>query len=502
MKVLFVSAECVPFAKTGGLADVVGSLPKYLHARGVDVRVVLPLYAGMPWNDFEILDGALHVPTWYGPAQCRVRVSHLPKSTVPIYFLEYNRYFDRPHLYGPPDEGYSDNLERFMFLSRGSLELCKALGFIPDIIHTHDWHTSLVPVYLNTVEWMKPLHGSANVHTIHNLAYQGVLDPGAMFITGLGREHYHAGEFEHFGAMNLMKASIAHSTALTTVSPNYAREIQTDEYGCGLNGELASRNGKLFGILNGIDQDEWNPAKDPRIAKPFDVSRLEAKKACKAALQQEAGLPVRDDIPLFVFLGRLVHQKGGDILAHALQRTLEWDMQFIVLGTGETDAERFYADLARFRSDKAAAWLGFSDPQAHRLVAGADFLIMPSRFEPCGLSQLYALRYGALPVVHGTGGLVDTVSSYDQNNGQGTGFIFYDLGPDSLADTMGWAIWTWYNRREHIETMRRRAMSQDFSWDRAARDYERIYRTAYQWRRGHPLAEPTTDEPARTIRQT
>jgi starch synthase len=485
LKILFVASECVPFAKTGGLADVIGTLPKFLRKRGIDARVVMPLYAGMPWDKFEVLDGSLTVPMWYGPTRCGVRFSQLPRSDVPIYFLEYNRYFDRPYLYGPPEQGYSDNLERFTFLSRGSLELCKGLGFIPDVVHANDWHTALVPVYLNTVEWAKPLHGSASVYTIHNLAYQGVLEGGAMFITGLGNEHYHSGEFEHFGAMNLTKAAIAHSTMISTVSPNYAREIQTGAYGCGLDGELSKRRGDLWGILNGIDAEEWNPRTDRHLAAPFDADDLSGKAACKAALQEEAGLPVNPEIPLFAFIGRLVDQKGVDVLAHALTRALDWDMQFIVLGTGDSDAERFFAGLGHARSDRVRAWIGFHDDRAHRIEAGADFFLMPSRFEPCGLNQLYSLRYGTLPIVRGTGGLVDTVANYDEATGGGTGFVFYDLRPDSLANTIGWAIATWYRRRNHVDLMRRRGMSQDFSWERAALEYERLYHAAYQKRRGH-----------------
>jgi starch synthase len=487
VKILFVSAECAPFAKTGGLADVVGALPKYLRRRGADVRVVIPLYAGLPWDRFEVLDGVLSVPMWYGPAFARVRCSYLPKSEVPIYFLEYNRYFDRPYLYGPPDEGYSDNLERFTFLSRGSIELCKALGFTPDVVHANDWHAALAPVYMNTVEWMKPLYGSASVYTIHNLAYQGVLDGGAMFITGLGREHYQPGEFEHFGSMNLMKAAIAHSTVVTTVSPTYSREIQTGAYGCGLDGELAKRNDKLFGILNGIDTDEWDPWTDARLIARYDADHPEGKVACKVALQKEVGLPVRADVPLFCFVGRLVDQKGVDLLAHALQTALDWDMQFMILGTGDWDAERYFSNLARFRADKAAAFIGFNNDRAHKVIAGSDFLVMPSRFEPCGLSQLNALRYGTLPVVRATGGLIDTVQNYDEGTGAGTGFMFYDSRHESLADTIGWAIWSFYNRPEQLAAMRKRAMKQDFTWERSAREYDRIYRLAYQWRRGHPL---------------
>jgi starch synthase len=464
---------------------VVGALPKALQARGIDVRVAMPLYAGMPWNDLDILDGFLSVPMWWGAARARVRVGALPGTTVPVYCLEYNRYFDRPHLYGPPGDGYGDNLERFTFLSRGCLELCKALGFIPDVIHCNDWQTALVPMFVNTVEWLQPLHGSATIYSIHNLAYQGVFDGNGMFITGLGREHYNAGELEHFGAMNLTKGALYHSTLLSTVSPTYAREIQTGAYGSGLDGVLSSRSGDLIGILNGIDIDEWDPTKDRLLPVTFDADHLEGKAACKAALQKEAGFAVRPDVPLFGVVGRLTPQKGFDVLAHALDRILGWDVQVVLLGTGDQDAERFFAWADAHRGDRFRAWLRFDNGRAHRIEAGADFFLMPSRFEPCGLNQMYSLRYGTLPVVRATGGLVDTVQNYDEATGGGTGFMFSDLNPDSLANTIGWAVSTWFDRPDHIEAMRKRGMAQDFSWDRAASAYQELYLRAYERRRGH-----------------
>ena len=492
LKVLFVASECAPFAKTGGLADVVGALPIALRRQGVDVRIVMPLYAGMPWDQFEVLDGSLVVPMYWGTAAARVRVGQLPRSEVPVYCLEYNRYYDRPFLYGPPSQGYSDNLERFTFLSRGALEICKALGYIPDVVHCNDWQAALVPVYLNTFEWAQPLHGSASVYSIHNLAYQGVLESGALFITGLGREHYNPGEFEHFGALNLTKAALYHSTLLSTVSPTYAREIQTGAYGCGLDGVLASRSRDLRGILNGIDVDEWNPWTDPFIPAHYDARRMGGKAKCKAALQAELGLPARAEVPIFGLVGRLTTQKGVDVLAHALDRILRWDVQVILLGTGDPEAEDFFRRAQWERGDRFRAWIGFDNGLAHRIEAGCDFFMMPSRFEPCGLNQMYSLRYGTLPIVRATGGLVDTVANYDEATGGGTGFIFNDLRPDSLAATLGWATSTWYDRRDHIVAMRKRAMAQDFSWDRAAREYEVLYLDAYARRRGHAHGAQTS----------
>ncbi len=485
MKVLFVSSEVAPFAKSGGLADVAGALPKALRRRGHDVRVVLPLYAGLDWNALERLEGSVPVPMWWGVARAGVRLGRLPGSDVPVYFLEYHRYFDRPYLYGPPEQGYSDNLERFTFLSRGALELSKVLNFVPDVVHANDWQTALVPVYVNTVEWGKPLHGAGTVFTIHNLAYQGVTDGGAMFVTGLGREHYHSGEFEHFGALNLMKAALRHANVISTVSPTYAREIQTSAFGSGLDGELRARSGDLFGILNGIDRDEWDPGADRHIPQPFSIDDLDGKEADKLALQHEAGLPVDAGVPLFCAVGRLVDQKGFDVLAHAMDRLLTWRLQLILLASGDREAEHHFAQLALRHPHKFRAWMHFDNALAHRLYAGSDFVLVPSRFEPCGLTQLYGLRYGSLPVVRATGGLVDTVQNYREDTGEGTGFSFRDLTPAALADTIGWALSTWYDRPAHVDAMRRRAMEQDFGWGHAAAEYEELYRQAYRRRRGH-----------------
>ena len=485
LKVLFVGSECAPFSKTGGLGDVIGALPKALNRRGIDARVVMPLYAGIPWRDLERLEGSLLVPTGLGDRRGGVRMGRLPKSPVPIYFLEHHHYYDRPFIYGPPDHSYPDNLERFTFLSRGALELTKALGFVPDIVHANDWQTALVPIYLNTVEWSKPLHAAASVYTIHNLAHQGVFDAGALFITGLGREHYHPREFEHFGTMNLTKAAIYHSTLLSTVSPTYAREIQTPAHGFGLDGILADKSADLVGVLNGIDTEEWNPETDPHIAVRFGLSSLAGKAECKRAIQAEAGLPVRDDVPVFGLIGRLTPQKGVDVFAQVLRGLLDLDLQILLLGMGDPDAERFFSHVSWLRPDRFRAFIGFDNPRAHRIEAGADFFLMPSRFEPCGLNQLYSLKYGTLPIVRATGGLNDTVVQYDERDGTGTGFVFNDLTPGALYDVVGWALSTWYHHRDHVTRMREQAMKQDFSWDRSAEAYERLYHAAYARRRGH-----------------
>jgi starch synthase len=490
LKVLLVASEVAPFAKTGGLADVAGALPKALRLRGLDARVVMPLYRGIPWNEMDVLDGALSVPIGGGTARGRVRLGRLPRSDAPVYFLEHHHYYDREYLYGSATEAYGDNLERFTFLSRGALQLSKALGWHPDIVHANDWQTALVPVYLNTVEWAQALHGAASLYTIHNLAYQGVMDRGALFLAGLGPEHDNSNEFEHFGTLNLTKAAVAHSTLITTVSPTYAREIQTSAHGYGLDGVLRGRAGDLFGIVNGIDPEEWNPAIDPHLPARFSASDLRGKAVCKAELQKEAGLPVRQDVPLFGLVARLVPQKGIDVLAQALDRILDLDVQLILLGTGDPEAEAFFAQVSDERGDRFRAWLQFHNGRAHRIEAGCDFFLMPSRFEPCGLNQLYSLAYGTLPIVRATGGLADTVRGYDEAAGRGTGFSFHDLTPGALYDTVGWAVSTWYDRPHHIDTMRREAMAEDFSWQHAAAEYEKLYLLAYERRRRHPFPPP------------
>jgi starch synthase len=484
LKVLFVASECAPFAKTGGLGDVVGALPKALHTRGVDVRVVLPLYAGVAWDQFERLDGVLSVPLGGWSAHGAVRMGRLPGSAVPVYFLEHRGYFDRPHLYGSAEAGYVDNIERFAFLSRGALVLANALGFTPDVVHAHDWQAALVPVYVNTVCWGTPLHGAATVFTIHNLQYQGVAGPEALGVTGLGPEHFNSSEFEHFGTFNAMKAALHHATLVTTVSPTYADEIRTPEHGFGLDGVLRGRGGGLWGVLNGIDTDEWDPATDPHLPAHYDSDDLTGKRACKRALQQEAGLPERDEVPVFGLVSRLVRQKGLDVLCATLDRVLDLDLQLVVLGTGDVALEACLAKAAARRSGQLCFWREFNNGRAHRIEAGCDVFLMPSRFEPCGLNQMYSLRYGSLPLVRATGGLADTVVNYQEATGEGTGFVLRELTPGSLFDTVGWAADTWYRRPAHIVAMRKAGMAQDLSWDRSARAYVQAYEQAVRWRRG------------------
>ena len=297
-----------------------------------------------------------------------------------------------------------------------------------------------------------------------------------------------------------MKAALRHSNVLSTVSPTYAREIQTAELGCGLDGELRARSADLFGILNGIDEDEWNPATDRLLPHRFSPEHPAGKREAKLALQREAGLPVDPDVPLFCAIGRLVDQKGFDVLADALERILSWRIQIVLLASGDKEAEDQFEALSARHPDRFKAFLHFDNALAHRLYGGSDFVLVPSRFEPCGLTQLYGLRYGAVPVVRATGGLVDTVQGYREESGAGTGFLFQDLTPDALANTIGWALSTYYDRPDHYLGLRRRGMAQDFTWGAAAEAYERLYREAYRRRRGHDLPAPPLPPPPRVSR--
>ncbi|MCS6900548.1 MAG: glycogen synthase GlgA [Myxococcales bacterium] len=485
-RVLHIASECAPFAKSGGLGDVVGALPLAQRAQGIDARVLIPLYRGIDWNAQQRLPYTLIVPMGGFTAYAGVRRGHLAHSDTPIYFLEHHHYYDRGGIYGDEHGEFGDNLERFAFLCRSAFALCRAEGFVPDVLHAHDWQAALVPIYVNTVEWGSEYHGCATVLTVHNLAYQGLFSPSALSVTGLGNEHLNERELEHFGALNLLKGGLMHADRISTVSPTYAREMQRPEHGAGLDGVVRARSDRLVGILNGVDTVVWNPATDPRIAARYDANDLRGKTYCKEALQRELGLPVRRDVPLYGVISRLTGQKGLDVLLSILPRFLERDLQLVVLGTGEPELERGFEVAARMQSDKVRAVLRFDDGMAHRIEAGADFFLMPSRYEPCGMNQMYSMRYGTLPIVHATGGLADTVWNYDEGTGDGTGFVLYDLTPRALLDTVLWSYWTYVHRYHHIDRMRRRAMEQSFGWDRSAAAYLRLYHDAYRARRGHP----------------
>jgi starch synthase len=489
MKILMIASEAEPFAKTGGLGDAVAALSRALSRAGHDVRVVLPRYSSIDRSKLEIVPGtiAVSIGSAVGGAEreerAKIYKSYLPGSAVEVYFLEHERYFCREGLYGPKAASdYPDNPERFAFFCRAAFELCRLLAWKPDVLHAHDWQASLAPVFLRYGELAADFAGLKSVLSIHNLGYQGVYPKDCFTAFRLPWEAFHGAGFEFYDKVNLLKAGISSADGLTTVSPSYAREIQTPAGGFGLDGLLRCRSADLVGILNGVDLDEWDPETDLRIPARYSSAKMAGKDKCKAALQKEFGLPVSADKPLIGMVGRFSDQKGvvelfGTPGGSAYRICADMDLQFAVIGSGDKWCEGEVRALSG-RVPNFKARVGFDDKTAHLVEAGSDFFLMPSRYEPCGLNQMYSLRYGTLPIVHRTGGLADTVENYNQDTGAGTGFTFDDLTPRSIYDTVGWAVWAWYNRREHITAMRGRAMERRFSWDRSAAEYAKLYERA------------------------
>ncbi|MCJ7764904.1 MAG: glycogen synthase, partial [Thiovulaceae bacterium] len=397
LNILIAASEVVPFAKSGGLADVAGALPKALRALGHDVRVVMPRYYIIDKEKYGLkpLDGALGVPMGsMGEAWAAVYEGVLPGTDVPVYFIDYERYFGRMGLYEENGFSYSDNDNRFIFFSKAVMQLCKMIDFRPDILHANDWHTAAIPLLLNTRYSHDDIfRGTASVLTIHNLQHQGHFYKGVVDVMEVPWEEYNPLSLESYGGVNLLKGGIAHADMLTTVSPNYAKEIQTSEFGWGLEGHIQGHSHKLIGIINGIDYDEWRPANDPLIAEPYSADDLTGKDACKQALQRHFNLPQRTDVPIIGFVGRLVEQKGIELLAQIMGGLLQMDIQIVLLGTGEKWAENFFSDVAWKYPDRFACHIGYNNALAHQIEAGSDFFLMPSLFEPCGLNQLYSLSY-------------------------------------------------------------------------------------------------------------
>jgi starch synthase len=510
LNVLFVVSECVPFAKTGGLADVAGALPLALASRGHDVRVVLPLYraamryvvgaTGTPGGAPTIPPARRHpeplgVPLgdeerWASVWETRLdphgaaSAPEGPATPLPrAYLLEHNALFDRDGVYGDARGEFGDNLLRYAFLSRGALRLCHALEFWPDVVHVHDWPTALVPIYMSTLEQGTPLGRAASILTIHNLGYQGWFDREQLPLTGLGWDQFHSRGLETYGRLNLLKGGIYSATLISTVSPRYAQEIQTPAGGEGLDAALRDRGGEVIGILNGIDDAIWNPETDRHLAARYSAGDLSGKRACKAALQREMGLPELPDVPLIGVISRLAHQKGIDIIAQALDDILSLGVQMVVLGSGEAWAEELFSRLSQV-SDRFRASIGLNEGLAHRIEAGADLFLMPSRYEPCGLNQLYSQRYGTLPVVRAIGGLDDTVEAGV------TGFKFDELSAEALARTVAWAVHTYRDEPERFRAMQLRAMRKPVGWSYASRQYEALYRLGTALRGGTPPARP------------
>jgi len=479
-RVLFVTPECAPLAKMGGLADVVAALPKTLRSLGCDARIVMPLYSSIDLDRHKVVpDGSACVHLG-GGVEHWVGVHTTRLDGVPVWLVDFADYFARPGIYGDSGGEYLDNAYRFALLAKAALQLCKDRDFLPQVMHLHDWPAALAAVFLKTWDRIdSPLSSCASVLTIHNIGYQGKYPADAFGYIGVGSEHFNSDVFEDYGWINLLKAGIHFADAITTVSPTHLREILTPEGGLGLAPYLSHRSADVAGILNGVDYEHWNPEIDPLLPARYSAGEMAGKATCKEALQRNLGLEPRPDLPLFGVISRLAPQKGIDLLREVLPAVLgRLELQLAVLGTGEPEYESFFRWLQWAHQGRVACHIGFSEEVSHMIEGGCDFFLMPSLYEPCGLSQIYSMRYGTLPVVRSTGGLQDTVENYDQRTGEGTGFRFDEPSVTALYDTLAWSITTWFERPHHIAQLRQQAMARDFSWAESARRYQEIYRHA------------------------
>ena len=473
-----VAAECRPYATDGGLADVVGALPQELATLGLEVRVMTPLYRQVRKGAKLVKIADLPPVTMGDRSYDSAVYADADQQLRRNYFVANDEFFDRDGIYNQPStgEGYPDNFERFNFLNVGALDALKAIDWRPDVIHCHDSQTALIPAYLKLSRIMDPFYkGIATLFTIHNLAYQGIFEKAKYRLTGLPDDLFYAmGPFEFYGMLNSMKAGICYADALNTVSPQYAREIQTRELGYGLDDVLRARAKDLFGILNGIDTDTWNPATDPLIDRRFSVDDLESKVINKERLQDLCGFALRD-VPLIGMISRLADQKGFDLLLAARDQLSRMDCQWVILGTGLKKYQDALRELARENPERFSVFLEYNNKLAHQIEAGSDMFLMPSRYEPCGLNQIYSMRYGSIPIVRHTGGLADTVKDFESKDGQGTGFKFQDYSSVELLKAIQRAMRAWKDkpvwRRLVINAMR-----QDHSWNRSAAHYLDVYK--------------------------
>ncbi|MGL4942486.1 MAG: glycogen synthase GlgA [Thermoguttaceae bacterium] len=483
MNILFAASEVTPFAKTGGLADVAGALPKALAELGHNVCVFAPFYRAVRncGAEFEQLDTEFAIPVGNRVVRGGLCKTTLPGSKVAVYFVQQDDYFDRDGLYGSGGEDYGDNCERFVFFCRAVMESIELLDISVDILHSNDWQTGLLPAYLDVIYRSRPHYRNiASLHTIHNLAYQGIFWHWDMVLTGLGWEQFTYDKMEFYGKLNLLKAGILYSDGVSAVSPRYAAEIQTTAFGCGLEAVLMYRAEALRGILNGVCTETWNPAIDPLIAATYTAETVAQRKPQnKAALQKTLGLPVEPRVPLLGVVGRLAWQKGHDLICESLPTWVEkHGVQYAILGTGDPELEMQLAELARRYPHNVSVRLEFSDVLAHQIEAGADVFLMPSRYEPCGLNQMYSHLYGTLPVVHATGGLADTVvDANDANIAAGTanGFSFQEDSLYSFNTTLWRALRCYWEDRDIWMQLVKQAMKQDWSWNRSARQYVAYY---------------------------
>lgn len=472
MKIMFVAAEGAPFAKTGGLGDVIGALPKSLVKNDNEVAVVLPYYDVVDAKFGDQVEDVMYFYTELGWRRVYVGVKKIVRDGVTFYFIDNHDYFFRGHVYGDWDDG-----ERFAFFQLAALELMEKVDFIPDVLHVHDYHTGMIPFLLKEkYHWINAYKDIKTVFTIHNIEFQGQFDPGMLWeLFGVGYERYADGTLRWNDCLNWMKVAVLYADRVTTVSPSYAEEIKTPAFGKGLDQIMRMESGKLSGIVNGIDTDLFNPETDPHLVTHFSVDDLTGKAKDKAALQERVGLPVRDDVPLIGIVSRLTDQKGFDLVVNELSNILKRDLQIVVLGTGYADYENAFSWFGQHYPDKLSANITFDLELAQQIYAACDLFLMPSAFEPCGLSQMMAMRYGTLPLVHEVGGLRDTVESYNPVTGSGTGFSFNNFSGFWMTTTLDFALDTYKNHKDAWRKLQEQAMTRDFSWDSASQDYIALY---------------------------
>jgi starch synthase len=503
MHVVFVASEAVPFAKTGGLADVLGALPRAIASEGHSASLFLPAYRAALQSGLPVAETGITRQISVGAQQVDSRVleSTLPGTHVKVYLIDQPRYFDRAGLYGAAGKDYDDNCERFVFFNRAVLESIGPLGFQPDVVHCNDWQTGLIPAYMKTLYQNEPALASAgSLLTIHNLAYLGLFWQREMGVTGLDWRLFNWRQLEFHGRICFMKAGLVFADMLSAVSPQYAKEIQTLRYGSGLDGLLRDRQADLRGIVNGIDPAIWAPAAEHSIACNYDATAIEeGKHQCKAWLQRRAGLPERPEVPLFAQIGRLDPQKGWDLLAAVAPNLLKRDVQLVVLGEGDPKYHALLEQLCEEFPGKCWAFLGFFEELAHQIEAGADLFLMPSLFEPCGLSQLYSLAHGTVPIVRATGGLIDTVVDTDSATlaaGTANGFVFAEPEPAALAQCIDRALSIWPDRQIWRQLMTT-GMNADWSWQRSAREYVALYEEIKRRAQARNIPADSSDLPAR-----
>jgi starch synthase len=489
MNIVWITSEAHPYAKTGGLADVASALPKAQAENGHHVSVIMPYYPQVMkelTKETEVNHNLLGVPFGWTTEWAQLR-QHKINDNLTFYFIEYDLFFDRPGLYDFNGDAFGDNASRFTFFSRAAMQAVLALQITPDIIHTNDWMSSLCNVYLKSpLYWgYDNFKNCRSVLTLHNIGYQGIFDKNNLFLTGLGWEYFNQACLEYHDQLNFLKAGILTADMVNAVSPTYALEILDPEYGFTLDPSLhhVKYRNKLRGILNGIDTHEWSPVEDKLIPANFDLDDLSGKKKCKEALQREFSLPIEPNIPVFGLVSRFATQKGIDLLAGALEKMMvEGDnIQVAILGTGDTELQNRLSYLNGAFPDKFSVFIGYNNKLAHLIEAGSDFFLMPSRYEPCGLNQMYSMRYGTIPIVRATGGLDDTVINFDPSRiNESTGFKFYDLTEDAIVNTIRWAAYTYNFDKENFAKMLYNGMATDFSWNKTASEYDQMYEDAFK----------------------